>query len=221
MAREAVIVGALRTPIGRRAGRVSGWHPVDLLAHVLKALVDSTGIDPAQVDDVVGGCVTQCGEQGCNVTRNGWVAAGLPWTVPATTVDRQCGSSQQAVHFAAQGVIAGAYDLVVACGVESMTRAPMSSNAKGGTGPFSAGFLAATQGQLKAQFEVAQRIADNWKITRDDMDEWALRSHRLAAQATQAGQFSREIVPTPLRDAEGAPTDEIVTEDEGIRRDTS
>jgi acetyl-CoA acetyltransferase family protein len=218
---DAVIVDAIRTPIGKRNGALAGWHPTDLLAHVLTALVERNGIDPASVDDVIGGCVTQRGEQSTNVTRNAWVAAGLPWSVPATTVDRQCGSSQQAVHFAAQGVIAGAYDLVIACGVESMSRAPMASNASGGAGPFSAQFLAATDGQLKLQFEVAQKIADDWKISRSEMDEFALESHRRASEATRRGEFAREIVPIPIRDADGNPTGETMTEDEGIRHDAS
>jgi acetyl-CoA acyltransferase len=218
---EAVIVDAIRTPIGKRGGKLAGWHPTDLLAHVLTAAVQRNGIDPALIDDVIGGCVTQSGEQSTNVTRNAWVAAGLPMTVPATTVDRQCGSSQQAVHFAAQGVMAGAYDLVIACGVESMSRAPMASNARGGTGPFSPAFLAACDGQLKMQFEVAQRIADDWKITRSDMDEFALESHRRAAEATARGEFAREIVPINLRDESGALTDELMTTDEGIRANAS
>src|SRR5438067_10097614 len=162
MAREAVIVDCARSAFGKRKGALAGWHPTDLLALVLRTMVERTGIDPERIDDVVGGCVTQTGEQGCNVTRNAWVAAGLPQTVPATSVDRQCGSSQQAAHFVAQGVIAGAYDIGIACGVESMTRSPMSSNAKGGTGPFSPAFLAACDNQLKMQFEVAQHIANNW-----------------------------------------------------------
>lgn len=220
-AREAVIVEAVRTPIGRRAGALAGWHPADLLAHTLRALVERTAVDPERVDDVVGGCVTQTGEQGCNVTRNAWVAAGLPQAVPATTVDRQCGSSQQALHFAAQGVLAGCYDLAVACGVESMTRAPMASNAKGGTGPFPPSFLQACDGELKGQFEVAQHVADHWKISREEMDEWALASHRRAAAATDAGAFAREIVPVPGRAADGSPAGGQVDADEGIRRDTS
>ena len=134
--REAVIVDCGRSAFGKRKGALAGWHPTDLLGLVLRTLVDRNDIDPARIDDVVGGCVTQSGEQGCNVTRNAWVAAGLPWYVPATSVDRQCGSSQQAAHFVAQGVIAGAYDIAIACGVESMTRAPMSSNARGAVGPF-------------------------------------------------------------------------------------
>jgi acetyl-CoA acyltransferase len=216
--REAVIVEAIRTPIGKRKGALAGWHPTDLLGHTLNALFERTGIDPGLVDDCIGGCVTQSGEQGTNVTRNGWVSGGLPQHVPATTVDRQCGSSQQAVHFAAQGVMAGAYDIVVACGVESMTRAPMASNSKGGTGPFTPQFLSHTEGQLKLQFEVAQKIAHDWKITREDMDAFALESHRRAAEATDAGAFDREIVPVPIKDADGELTGEVLRTDEGIRR---
>src|SRR5437879_10044929 len=130
--REAVIVDAVRTPIGKRNGSLATFHPNDLLATALRAVVDRSGVDPAVVDDVIGGCVSQVGEQSTNVTRNGWIAAGLPWHVPATSVDRQCGSSQQAVHFAAQGVLAGAYDVAVACGVESMTRTPLTSHPKDG-----------------------------------------------------------------------------------------
>src|SRR3954453_22116242 len=178
---EAVIVDAIRTPIGKRKGKLAGWHPTDLLGHILRAAVERNGIDPAEVDDVIGGCVTQSGEQSTNVTRNAWIAAGLPWSVPATTVDRQCGSRQQAVHFAAQGVMAGAYDLVIACGVESMSRAPMASNSRGGTGPFSQAFLAACDNQLKLQFEVAQKIAGDFGITRSEMDAFALESHRRAS----------------------------------------
>lgn len=220
--RQAVIVEAVRTPIGKRKGMLAGWHPTDLLAHTLTALLERSGIDPDRVDDVIGGCVTQSGEQGCNVTRNAWVAAGLPQDVAATSVDRQCGSSQQAAHFAAQGVIAGAYDVAIACGVESMTRAPMASNAKGGTGPFSPAFLDACDGQLKMQFEVAQILADRSKLTRDDMDVLAVESHRRASAASDAGKFEREIVPTPVRDREtGAETGEVMTRDEGIRPETT
>jgi acetyl-CoA acetyltransferase family protein len=205
-AREAVIVDTVRTPIGRRKGALSEWHPTDLLGHTLNALLERTKLDPERVDDVVGGCVTQIGEQGCNVTRNAWVAAGLPQTVPATSVDRQCGSSQQAIHFAAQGVLAGSYDIAIACGVESMTRAPMATNASGGDGPFSKGFLDACDGQLKTQFEVAQILANKWGITREQMDAFALQSHQRAAST----DFSKEIVPVGE-----------VTTDEGIRPDTT
>jgi len=158
--------------------------------------------------------VTQSGEQGCNVTRNAWIAAGLPWNVPATSVDRQCGSSQQAAHFVAQGVIAGAYDIAVACGVESMTRAPMSSNARGGTGPFSPAFLEHTDNTLGIQFWVAQVLADKWGITREQMDAYALQSHQRAAANTDNGFFAGEIVPVPV---EGG----ALAVDEGIRRDAS
>jgi acetyl-CoA acyltransferase len=218
---EAFIVDALRTPVGKRNGQLAGWHPADLLGHALSAIVTRNDLDPLAVDDVIGGCVTQRGEQSTNVTRNAWVAAGLPWSVPATTVDRQCGSSQQAVHFAAQGVMAGAYDIAIACGVESMSRAPMASNARGGSGPFSAGFMAAVDGQLKMQFEVAQKIAADWDITREQMDSFALESHRRASQASREGAFTREILPTPLRDADGSETGEVMAADEGIRHDAS
>lgn len=219
--REAVICEAIRTPVGKRNGMLRGWHPADLLGFVLERLVERAGIDPERIDDVIGGNVTQCSEQGCNVTRNGWVSGGLPWTVPATTVDRQCGSSQQAAHFAAQGVMCGSYDLVVACGVESMTRVPMSMNAWGGESPFGPGFLDAIDGQLKVQFEVAQEIARRWDISRQDMDEFALVSHERALAAAAAGAFEREIVPVELRDDEMKPTGEWVSRDEGPRADTS
>ncbi|MCL4414101.1 MAG: steroid 3-ketoacyl-CoA thiolase, partial [Actinobacteria bacterium] len=135
-----MIVDTLRTAFGRRGGALANWHPVDLLGLALQSLIARTGVDPGRIDDVVGGCVSQVGEQSTNVTRNAWVAAGLPQSVPATTLDRQCGSSQQAMHFAAASVIAGHYDLAVACGVESMSRVPLASNAKGGTGPFPPSF---------------------------------------------------------------------------------
>ena len=219
--REAVIVDAVRTPIGKRNGSLSGWHPNDLLACALKAVVDRSGVDPGLVDDVVAGCVSQVGEQSTNVGRNAWVAAGLPWHVPATTVDRQCGSSQQAVHFAAQGVIAGAYDIAIACGVEVMSRVPLASNAKGGTGPFSQDYLAAIDGKLMTQFEVAQILADRFGITREDMDAFALESHRRAAAATDSGRSATEIVPVPVKDPEGNVTDRVLDADEGIRRETT
>lgn len=221
MVREAVIVDTIRTPIGKRKGALAGWHPIDLLAVTLQELLGRTGVDPERIDDVIGGCVTQVGEQGCNVTRNAWVAAGYPQSVAATSVDRQCGSSQQAVHFAAQGVIAGAYDLAIACGVESMTRAPMASNATGGQGPFSAGFLDACNGQLMTQFEVAQILADKFGITREQMDAYAVRSHRRAHDSTTTGHFAREIVAVPLKDADGNETGAVLATDEGIRPDSS
>jgi len=221
MTREAVIVDCARTAFGKRKGALAGWHPTDLLGLVLRTMIERNDFDPAIVDDVVGGCVTQAGEQGCNVTRNAWVAAGLPWSVPATSVDRQCGSSQQAAHFVAQGVIAGAYDIAIACGVESMTRAPMSSNARGGIGPFSAGFLENTNNTLGIQFWVAQVLADKWGITREEMDAFALQSHERAARSTDDGFFPGEIVPVPIKDENGQLTDRTLNADEGIRRGTT
>jgi acetyl-CoA acyltransferase len=214
---EPVIIDVVRTAFGKRKGALSTWHPADLLGFAVKSLLERTGVDPGRVDDVVGGCITQAGEQGCNVTRNAWVAAGLPWEVPATTVDRQCGSSQQAMHFAAAGVKAGHYDLAIACGVESMTRAPMASNASGGEGPFSKAYLDVIEGQLWMQFRVAQVLADRWKISREDMDEYAVESHRRAHEATTSGHFAKELIPVPLKDAEGNLTGQTLDHDEGIR----
>ena len=219
--RDAVIVDVVRTTMGKRGGALSNWHPVDLLGFALNTLVERTGIDPETVDDVIGGCVTQSGEQGTNVTRNGWVAAGLPQSVPATTVDRQCGSSQQAMHFAAAGVKAGHYDLVVACGVESMTRAPMASNSKGGTGPFPPSFLEVIDGRLWMQFRVAQVLADRWDVTREQMDQYSLESHRRAAASWDSGHFAKEAVPVPLKAEDGTFTGEFLESDEGIRRNAS
>jgi acetyl-CoA acetyltransferase family protein len=220
-AREAVIVDTLRTAIGKRKGALAGWHPTDLLAHALRGLLDRNDVDPGLIEDVVGGCVSQAGEQGCNVTRNAWVAAGLPWHVPATSVDRQCGSSQQAMHFVAQGVLAGAYDIAIACGVESMTRAPMSSNARGGVGPFSPAFLEACNGVLGVQFWVAQVLADKFGVSRDEMDQFSYESQRRAAENTDIGYFAKEILPVPIRDENGTETGAMLEADEGIRRDTT
>jgi acetyl-CoA acyltransferase len=220
-AREAVIVDTVRTAVGKRKGALATWHPSDLLGLTLRSLLERNDVDPGTIDDVVGGCVTQSGEQGCNVTRNAWVAAGLPWHVPATSVDRQCGSSQQAAHFVAQGVIAGAYDLAIACGVESMTRAPMSSNARGGVGPFSPAFMEHTNHTLGIQFWVAQVLADRFGVTRDEMDAFALESHRRAAASVDSGYFDREVLPVPLMDEHGEPTGGMLQSDEAIRRGTS
>ena len=216
--REAVIVDTVRTAFGKRKGALAHWHPTDLLGHTLKHLLERNDVDPAVIDDVVGGCITQSGEQGTNVTRNAWVAAGLPWRVPATTVDRQCGSSQQAVQFVAASVMAGIYDIAIACGVESMTNAPLASNSRGGRGPFSADFMRVIDGRLWAQFRQAQVLADRFKITRDDMDEYALESHRRAAEATDSGHFANEVLPVPIKDEAGALTGEVLSADEGIRR---
>ena len=214
----AVIVDAIRTPLGKRNGRLKEWHPVDLAAETLKALVDRTGIDPGVVDDVVRGCVMQVGEQGVNVARNAVLAAGWPETVPGTTVDRQCGSSQQAAHFAAQGVIAGAYDVVVAAGVEVMTRVPMGASMVDGKYgfPFGPKMTAryASAGGLVPQGISAELIADKWGLSREELDEFGLRSQQLAAQATREGRFERQILP--VLDAEGV----LMTTDEGIREST-
>ncbi|HUA95744.1 MAG TPA: thiolase family protein [Acidimicrobiales bacterium] len=218
MTREAVIVDVLRTTFGKRGGALANWHPVDLLGLALGTLVERTGVDPERVDDVIGGCVTQVGEQSTNVSRNGWVAAGLPQQVPATTVDRQCGSSQQAMHFGAAGVVAGHYDLVVACGVEVMSRVPMASNARGGTGPFPPSFLEQIDGRLWAQFRVAQLLADRSGVTREEMDAFSLESHRRAAEAWDSGHFAREAIPVPIKAEDGTLTSERLESDEGIRR---
>jgi acetyl-CoA acyltransferase len=220
--REAVIVDTLRTPIGKRKGALATWHPADLLGFALQALVERTGVDPGRIDDVVGGCVSQVGEQSNNVARNAWVAAGLPWHVPATSVDRQCGSSQQAIHFVAQGVIAGAYDLAIACGVESMTRTPMGSNASGGDGPFSAQWIEAVGGRFHpTQFEVSQILAGRYGITREDMDAYSVESHRRAQESWDNGHFATETISVPLRDDAGRETGELLDRDQGIRPEST
>jgi acetyl-CoA acetyltransferase family protein len=214
----AVIVDAVRTPLGRRNGKLKDWHPVDLAAETLKALQHRTGINPELIDDVVMGCVMQVGEQAFNVGRNAVLAAGWPSSVPGTTIDRQCGSSQQAAHFAAQGVMAGAYDIVVAAGVEVMTRVPMgSAMADGKYGfPFGPGVSAryAPEGGLVPQGISAELIADKWGISRDDMDAFGARSQQLARQATEEGRFATQIVP--VLGADGT----LMTTDEGLRDTT-
>jgi acetyl-CoA acetyltransferase family protein len=214
----AVIVDAVRTPLGRRNGKLKDWHPVDLSAETLKALQSRTGVDPGTIDDVVMGCVMQVGEQAFNVARNAVLAAGWPEDVPGTTVDRQCGSSQQAAHFAAQGVMAGAYDVVVAAGVEVMTRVPMgSAMADGKFGfPFGPAVSAryAPEGGLVPQGISAELIADKWGLTRDDMDRFGERSQRLARQATDEGRFQGQIIPVLGADGQ------MVTADEGLRDTT-
>ncbi len=213
--RDAVIVDVVRTPFGRRDGSLSHWHPVDLAAETLSALVDRTGIDPGVVDDVIMGCVMQVGEQGTNIARNAVLAAEWPEHIPGTTVDRQCGSSQQAVHFAAQGVMAGAYDVVVASGVEVMTRIPMgASTADGRYGfPFgpSVSSRYADRGGLVPQGESAEMIADRWGISREEMDAYGLRSQQRAAVATAEGRFEDEIIAVSGDDGEA------VMRDGGIR----
>ncbi|HEX9235995.1 MAG TPA: thiolase family protein [Actinomycetota bacterium] len=212
--REAVIVEAVRSPIGKRNGSLKDYHPVDLLADVLKEVVGRAGVDPGQIEDNITGCVSQVGEQSLNVARNAWLAAGFPEEVPATSVDRQCGSSQQSIHFAAQGVMAGAYDLVVASGVENMTRVPMGSSTIGAN-PFGNQLFARYEGKLVPQGISADLIATKWGITREDSDDFGYRSHLKAAAATKAGYFKREILPLKVTGPEGEQVE--LDWDEGIR----
>ncbi|HYI45821.1 MAG TPA: thiolase family protein [Actinomycetota bacterium] len=210
MAREAVIVEAVRTPLGKRNGKLKDWHPVDLLGTTLKEIIERSGVDPNLVDDVVCGCVSQVGEQSLNVGRNAWLTAGLPEEVPATTVDRQCGSSQQAAHFAAQGVIAGAYDVAIACGVENMTRVPMGSSASTAGFPFPDTLMSRYEGGLVPQGISAEIIAERWNLSREELDRFGARSHTLAGKATESGAFKNEIFPIKVET-------ELFETDEGIR----
>jgi len=213
--REAVIVEAVRTPVGKKDGKLAGWHPVDLLAEVLNAAVERSGIDPSRVDDHITGCVSQTGEQAINIARNAWLAAGLPEEVPAVTIDRQCGSSQQSAHFAAQGVMAGAYDLVIASGVESMTRVPMGITAQQGPGfPFSQRLMDRYEGGLVPQGVSAEIIAERWGLSRQQLDDFGARSHGRAAAATEEGKFHDEILPIKVEGENGS---ELFERDEGIR----
>ena len=215
MTREAVIVEAVRTPLGKRNGKLKDWHPVDLLAEVLNETIAKTNIDASVVDDVICGCVSQVGDQSLNVGRNAWLAAGLPEEVPATTVDRQCGSSQQAAHFAAQGVLAGAYDVAIACGVENMSRVPMGSSLGSGVGfPFSDRLMSRYEGGLVQQGISAEIIAEKWSITRQESDELGARSHELAGRATESGAFKNEIFSIKVETDNGT---ELFENDEGIR----
>lgn len=217
--REAVIVEAVRTPIGRRNGRLKEWHPVDLMGEVLSALVKRAGIDAGLVDDVIIGCVMQVGEQSLNIGRNAVLAAGFPETVPGTTVDRQCGSSQQAIHFAAQGVLSGAYDIAIGGGVEVMTRVPMGSNSSGPGAPFGPRMVKRYDNGLVHQGISAELLAKKWEISREELDAFSLESHRRAAQATAEGRFRSQILPIEVTNEDG--TTSIFDKDEGIRPDTS
>jgi acetyl-CoA acyltransferase len=213
MTRDAVICAAVRTPIGvgkPEKGALSGIHAVDLSALALQGLVERAGIDPAVIDDVIWGCVSQVGEQGFNVGRNAVLAAGFPETVPGTTIDRQCGSSQQALHFAAATVMSGQYDVVVAGGIESMSRIPMFSNGKGGDGPFGPMMVGRYDGKLVNQGVSAEMIAERWGLSRQYLDEMAVESHERAARATADGIFAEEIVAV-----------NGVTTDQGIRPGSS
>ena len=214
MAREAVIVEAVRTPVAKREGKLSGWHPVDLLAEVLSEVVARSGVDASQVDDVICGCVSQVGEQSLNVGRNSWLAAGLPEQVPATTIDRQCGSSQQAAHFAAQGVLSGVYDVAIACGVEHMTRVPMGSSAQTQGFPFSERLMSRYEGGLVPQGISAEIISERWELTRDELDRFGARSHERAGEATASGAFKNEILPIKVETDDGP---DVFETDEGIR----
>ncbi|RYZ13416.1 MAG: acetyl-CoA C-acyltransferase [Comamonadaceae bacterium] len=223
---EAFIVAAARTAGGRRGGKLSGWHPVDLAAQVIDALLDRARCDPQLVDDVIMGCVSQVGEQSTNVARNAVLASRLPESVPGTSLDRQCGSSQQALHFAAQAVMSGTQDVVIAAGVESMSRVPMFTPSalpqKNGMGFYMSPAIRERYGDGEfSQFTGAEMIAVKYGFEKDELDRFALASHQRAAQATREGRFDKEIVPIRIRDAAGAETGELHTRDEGIRAEAS
>ena len=223
---EAFIVAATRTAGGRRGGRLSGCHPVHLAAQVLNDLVDRTGADPALIEDVFMGCVSQVGEQATNVARNAVLASRLPESVPGTSIDRQCGSSQQAVHFAAQAVMSGAMDIVIAAGVESMTRVPMFSPSalasKAGMGSYQSDLVNQRYNNVAfSQFVGAEMMARKYGLSKDELDRYALLSHQRALAATQAGAFKAEILPVAVRAADGSASGEMHTADEGIRAEAS
>jgi len=220
-ARDAVIVGAVRTPVGRGrpGGALSGHHPVDLLATTLAELAARTGVDPATIDDVIVGCVSQAGQQTFNIARSGVLAAGWPESVPATTVDRQCGSSQQALHFAAQGILAGSYDVAVVAGVESMSRVPMGSSLAG-QDPFGTRIAARYPGGLVPQGISAELIAARWDLDRVTLDAFAAESHRRAHAAAEEGRSTGRVMALPVDRGEG-PTGETIDRDEGVRPEAS
>jgi acetyl-CoA C-acetyltransferase len=220
----AYIVAATRTAGGRKGGRLAGWHPADLAGQVLDNLIERTGADPAQVEDVVMGCVSQVGEQSLNVARGAILASKLPESVPGTSVDRQCGSSQQALQFAAQAVMSGTQDIVIAAGVESMTRVPMGLSASlpaqhGFGNPMSPAQQKRYPNIQFSQFMGAEMIAEKYGLTKDDLDAFGYRSHQNAIAATQGGAFKNEITPVPIKDAEGV--ESLHAADEGIRYDVS
>jgi acetyl-CoA acyltransferase len=217
---DAVIVDAIRTPGGKRNGKLRNWHPASLAAHVLRALVERNGLDPSMVDDVLMGCVIQTGEQSLNIGRTAVLTAGWPETVPATTIDRQCGSSQQAMHFAAQGVMSGVYDVVVAAGVEVMTRTPMPTSQSVGDGsPFPQELLDRyPETGLPPQGIGAEMIADEYGLTRTDLDRFGAESQQRAFFATKDGRFENEIVTVPFDVGSGP---ETLSSDEGIREGTT
>src|SRR6195952_76887 len=214
---EAVIVEAVRSPVGKRNGGLSGVHPSELSAQVLNGLVERAGIDPGIVDDVIRGCVMQAGEQALDIARTALLTAGWPETVPGVTVDRQCGSSQQSVHFAAAGVVAGHYDVVVAGGVESMSRTPMGASLANGGRPYPETFLARYEGRIPNQGLGAEMIAEQWGLDRRTLDEFSLGSHEKAAAAQDSGAFDDQIVGIAVTDGSEK---SVVLKDEGIRRGT-
>ena len=217
---NAVIVDAVRTPGGKRGGKLKDWHPVDLAAEVLKEVVKRNNLDPGLIDDVIMGCVSQTGEQSLNVGRNALLAAGFPEHVPGITIDRQCGSSQQAVHFAAQGVMAGVYDIVIAGGVESMTRVPMGITMQQGPGlPFGPQMMERYDNGIVPQGISAELIAEKWDISREEIDQLALDSHMRAMRATEEARFDKEILPIEVKNEDGSI--ELMTRDEGIRPTTT
>jgi len=223
---EAYVVAAVRTAGGRRGGRLAGWHPVELAAQVIHAVLDRTGMDPALVDDVFLGCVSQVGEQSTNVARNAVLASRLPESVPGTSIDRQCGSSQQALHFAAQAVMSGAQDIVLAGGVESMTRVPMFSPSalaqKAGLGFYQSESVNRRYHDVVfSQFTGAEMMARKYGLDKDALDQFALLSHQRAIAATEAGAFADEIVPLPVRRADGSQDGSLHSVDEGIRFDAT
>jgi acetyl-CoA C-acetyltransferase len=223
---EAYIVAVGRTAGARRGGRLSNWHPVDLGAEVINALIDRSKCDPAIIDDVIFGCVGQIGEQAMNVARNAVLASKLPLSVPGTSLDRQCGSSQQALHFAAQAVLSGTMDAVIAGGVESMTRVPMGATSelpkKNGMGFYMSEEIQNRFGSAPfSQFTGAEMLVKKYDLSKDSLDQFALRSHQLAVSATEAGLFQDEIVPLRMKTATGETTDEIHNIDEGIRFDAT
>src|SRR5215207_5859397 len=213
--RDAVIVEAVRTPVGKRNGGLSGVHPVNLSAHILNSLVQRAGVEPGAVDDVVWGCVSQVGEQTFDIARTAVLAAGWPESVTGVTVDRQCGSSQQSVHFAAAGLVAGQYDVVVAGGVESMSRVPMGSTRREGQNPFGDRFLERYDHVLPNQGVGAEMIAEQWGLSRTQLDEFSVGSHEKAAAARNEGRFDAQIAPVRLADGT------VVGGDEGIRAGSS
>lgn len=223
---EAYIVAAARTAGGRRGGRLAGWHPVELAAQVINALLERCGMDPELVDDVIMGCVSHVGEQSTNVARNAVLASRLPESVPGTSLDRQCGSSQQALHFAAQAVMSGTMDVVLAGGVESMTRVPMFSPSalaqKAGLGFYQSESVNRRYNDaVFSQFTGAEMMARKYGLSKDELDQFALLSHQRGVAATQAGAFAQEIVPVAVRKADGSASDELHTVDEGIRFDAT